>query len=172
MVPTECVRERLGVFVASEDAFRESISGLPSAIHGSPWQPARTPALRRPKSRKGAPRRVLGIPRSDIRRHFRTSKDELQSTLGHRRAPQVSDPAALTKVVYNNSFSGVGGSGRRPSRIQPLPRKSARGAFWQLPWHGRRVCMAPRELRCVAYAIPDPHCNSRQTTESLVWHIR
>ena len=24
-------------------------------------------------------------------------------------------------------------------QIQPLPRKSAFGAFWQLPWHGRRV---------------------------------
>ena len=134
LAPTECVRERLGVFVASEEAFRESISGLPSAIHGSPWQPARTPALRRPKSRKGAPRRVLGIPRSDIRRHFRTSKDELRSTSGHRRARQVSDPAALIRVVYNNSFPGVGGSGRRPSRIQPLPRKI-------MVWH------APERLR-------------------------
>ena len=127
MAPTECVRERLGVFVASEEAFRESISGLPSAIHGSPWQPARTPALRRPTSRKWAPRRVLGIPRSDIRRHFRTSKDELRSTSGHRRARQVSDPAALIKVVYNNSFPGVGGSGRRPSRIRRPRRGSGVG---------------------------------------------
>ena len=126
LAPTECVRERLGVFVASEEPCRESISGLPSAIHGSPWQPARTPALRSPKSRKGAPRRVLGIPRSDIRRHFRTSKHELRCTSGHRRARQVSDPAAsLIRVVYSNSFSGVGGSGRRPSRIcggRPNPR--------------------------------------------------
>ena len=113
----------------------------------SNWlQPARTPALRRPKSRKRAPRRVLGIPRSDIRRHFRTSKDELRSTLGHRRARQVSDPAALIKVVHNNSFPGVGGSGRRPSRIQRLPRKSAFGAFWQLMWHGWPVSMVSVEL--------------------------
>ena len=139
---TECVTERLGDLVACEDAFLKPISGLPSAIHGSPWQPARTPALRRTKSRKGAPRRVLEIPRSNIRWHFRTSKDELRSTSGHRRARQVSDPAALIKVVYNISFAGVGGGGRRPSRIQPLPRKSASGAFWQLPWHGQRVFTA------------------------------
>ena len=93
----------------------------------NPLQPARTPALRRPKSRKGAPRRVLGIPRSDIRRHFRTSKDELRSTLGHRRARQVSDPAARIRVVYNNSFPGVGGSGRRPSRIWIFARVAVPG---------------------------------------------
>ena len=156
LVPTECVRVRLGVFVAPEEAFRESIAGLPSAIHGSPWQPARTPALRRPKSRKGAPRRVFGIPRSDIRRHFRTSKDELRSTVGHRRARQVSDPAALIRVVYNNSFPEVGGSGRRPSRIRLLPRKSAHGAFWRPQLHGRRGSVASREAGYEACGAPGP----------------
>ena len=74
---------------------------------------------------------------------FRSSKSRSQSPLsdsfgdtfdfksGRSSAERKRFAEALVLYCHDGAklvFSGVGGSGRRPSRIRPLPRKSASGA--------------------------------------------
>ena len=70
----------------------------------------------RPGCASGRP----GDPGSDFGCHFRPSTQYFRPTLALRRARQASDPAKLIEV--EGQVFGVGGSGRRPSRIRrPRP---------------------------------------------------
>ena len=57
------------------------------------------------------------VPGIDLGSHYQSSKHCFQPTSALERAREPSDPAEMIKVLCHGPFFGVGGSGRRPSRM-------------------------------------------------------